>query len=166
MPNQFSVNLGLDIVPQSKDPDNLGDLYRLYNASKSLAGALDDYTGAIGANQEDWSVAGTEYLLLQRMTRIYVQFAVTVTTGQILTINSAGNAALAATGAAQGWAPAPVAAGAWGEMRLMGLHSAVAGLTPGTWYYSSATAGAITATVTAQKVGFAIAANKLFFNPS
>jgi len=162
----YSVNLGLDIVPISKDPDNSGDLYRLYNAVKSLASALDSYTGVTGANSDDWSVAGTEYLLLQRTARIYVLFDVAVTLGQLVALNSSGHAILSGIGTVQGWAPTAVAAGAYGEVRLFGLHTAVSGLTPGTAYYASSTAGGITGTVTAQKIGFAITANKLFFNPN
>ena len=166
MPQQYTTNLGLDLVPISKDPNNNGDLYRLYNAVKAVAANLDAYTGAAGAETGDWAVAFTEFLLLQRMSRVYVVFGSTVTAGQLVGINSSGQAVLAATGAVQGWAPNAVAAGQYGEMRLLGLHTAVSGLTPGTWYYASATAGAITSTVTAQKVGFALSANKLFFNPA
>lgn len=166
MAQQYSVNLGLDIVPITKDPDNIGDIYRLYNAVKSVAAALDSYTGAIGADVADWPVAGTEFLLVQRECRIYVLFDATVTVGQLVALNSSGNAVLSAVGTVMGWAPVAVTSGQYGEVRLFGLDVAVAGLTPGTWYYASATPGGITATVTAQKVGFAITATKLFFNPS
>jgi len=166
MAQQYSLDLGLDIVPISKDPENMGDMYRLYNAVKLVAGALDLYTGSLGANAEDWSIADTTYVRSQNISRIYRIFDIAVTAGQIVTIKSTGNIGLATTGLAHGWSPIPVAAGQYGEVRLFGLHTSVSGLTPGTWYYSSATAGAITTTVTAQKVGFAVSATALFFNPS
>jgi hypothetical protein len=166
MAQSFSTNLGLDVVPVSKDPENIGDLYRLYNAVKALASALDSNTGAAGADFADWAIAGTEFLLLQRMSRVYLEFAATATPGQLIAINSSGKAVLSGIGTVMGWAPNAVTTGEFGEVRLLGLHTSVAGLTPGTVYYASSTPGNLTSSVTAQKIGFAITAAKLFFNPN
>ena len=166
MPQQLSLNLGLDVVPLSKDPDNLGDIYRLYNAVKLLAAALDAYTGIIGASAEDYATAGSSFILTQNSARLYIQFAATVTAGQLVKITAAGKADLGVAGNVIGWAPAAVAINDYGEVRLLGLDTAIAGLTPGVTYYASAgTPGAITAAVTAQSIGFAISASQLFFNP-
>lgn len=166
MAQEYSLNLGLDVVPQTKDPDNLGDIYRLYNAAKALAYALDAYTGAIGASAEDYNIAGTEFLLLQRMSRVYLEYGANATAGQLLAINSSGKLVLGTIGNVVAWSPSGGTLGQFGEARLLGLHSAVSGLTPGISYYASSTPGAITSSVTAQKVGVAMAANKLMFNPA
>jgi len=166
MAQQYSLPLGLDMAPNTKDAENLQDFYRLYNACKLLAEGLDAYTGIVGLPTADWGSGGTSAILLQNMCRFYAQFSVSVTTGQIVGLNASGQIVLSTPGTAIGWSPAPISAGNWGEVRLLGLHTAVSGLTSGTAYYASSTAGGITATVTAQKVGVALAANRLFFNPA
>lgn len=166
MPQQISLNLGLDVVPTSVDPNNLTDIYRLYNAVKLVAAALDAYTGIIGANAEDYSTAGSTFVLSQNSNRCYLQFAAAVTAGQLIKITAAGQADLGLAGNVVGWAPVAVAAGNYGEVRFFGLDTAISGLTPGVTYYASAgVPGGITAAVTAQSIGFAISATKLFFNP-
>ena len=170
--NQLSINLGLDIVPISKDPENVGDIYRLYNAVKLVASGLDQYSGAVGADATDWSTAGTAWIQLQNLARLYVQFNATVTTGQLIALNSSGQAVLGTAGNVIGWAPTGVTSGQYGEVRLLGLHTAITGMTPGQVYYASnSVAGGITAGppltegYRVQEVGFAIASNKLFFCP-
>lgn len=164
----FSLPLGLDMAPQAKknvDPEVLQDLYRLYNACKLLAEGLDAYTGIVGAPFEDWDVTESAAIMIQNMSRLYVQFNQTATLGQLIALNSSGQAILGTIGNVIGWAPARVTAGNYGEVRLLGLHTAVAGLTPGTSYYASSTPGGLTYTVTSQKVGVALAANRLLFFP-
>ncbi len=166
MPQNYSLPLGLDLAPLSKDPDVLQDMYRIYNAVKLCAEGLDAYTGIVGAPVNDWPSMGTGAIMIQNMCRLYVQFNQTATLGQLLALNGSGQAILGTVGNVIGWAPAPVTAGQYGEVRLLGVHTAITGLTPGVSYYASSTAGSITATVTAQKVGVALAANRLFFNPA
>ena len=166
MANQYSQNLGLDLVPLTKDPENLGDIYRLYNAVKLVMTALDSYTGAIPPESGDWSTVGSSAIMVQNLCRHYAQAATNITPGQLIALNSSGQFILGTVGNVIGWAPLAINSGAYGEIKLLGLHTAVAGLTPGVSYYASSTAGAITSTVTAQKVGFALAANRLFFNPA
>jgi hypothetical protein len=168
---QFSLPLELDLVPLTKqspngNPDTLQDLYRLYNATKLIANGLDAYTGIVGAAQADWPNSGSGWVIVQNMCRLYVQFAAAATPGQLIALNGSSQAILATVGNVIGWVPTSVANGAYGEVRLLGLHVAITGLTPGVSYYASATPGGITSTVTAQKVGFAIAATRLFFNPN
>ena len=167
MANEYSQNLGLDLVPLSKDPENLGDLYRLYNACKLIMGAVDSYTGILGAPNSDWSTIGADFITVQNQTRHYAQASVAISSGQICGLNSSGQIILAIAGQAVGWAPFAISSGAYGELRLIGIHKAVSGLVPGTSYYSSTgTPGAITSTVTAQKLGIAVLTNRLFFNPN
>lgn len=163
---EYSVNLGLDLVPLTKDPENAGDIYRLYNAAKLIMAAVDQYTGILGAPSDQWATIGADFITSQNQNRHYAQAAAAITAGQICTINASGQIALALAPNAVGWAPFAIAAGAYGEIRLFGIHKAVTGLTPGTWYYASTgTAGAITSTVTTQKLGMALKADRLFFNP-
>lgn len=162
----YSLPLGLDMVPLAKgktDPEVLQDLYRLYNACKLLAEGIDAYTGIAGVPESDWGAVGSGAIMVQNMCRLYIPFAATVTIGQLLAINSSGNAVLGTTGNVIGWAPTPVTAGNIGEVRLFGLHTAVTGLTPGAFYYASSTPGGLTFTVTSQRVGFAVASNRMFF---
>lgn len=166
MPQQYSLPLGLDSAPLCKDPDVIQDLYRLYNAIKLCAEGLDAYTGIVGAPEGDWDIMQTGAIMVQNMCRLYVQYNATATLGQLIALNSSGQAILGTVGNVVGWCPTPVTAGNYGEVRLLGLHTAVVGLTPGVSYYASSTAGGITSTVTAQKVGVALAANRLFFNPN
>lgn len=168
MANQeYSVNLGLDIVPISRDSENLGDLYRLYNACKLTMSAIDQYTGILGAPQDQWNTIGADFITSQNQNRHYAQAAVNISGGAVCGLDATGKIVLATAGAVIGWAPFSIAANDFGEIRLFGVHIAVAGLTPGTWYYASAgTPGAITATVTGQKIGYALKADRLFFNPA
>lgn len=166
MPNQTSVNIGLDVVPTSKDPDNSYDIAKLYAAAKILANALDLYTGAIGAESSDYSIADTDYVLGQRTARMYRQAAVSIAAGNTVSLNSSGQFVLGTVGTVVGWAPVAIAAGAYGEIRLFGLCQNIGGLTPGVAYYASSTPGFVTSTGTAQKIGIALAASKMFFNPS
>jgi len=167
MANQeYSQNLGLDVVPLTKDPENAGDIYRLYNAAKIIMSAVDQYTGILGASTDQWPSIGADFITSQNQNRHYAQAAAAITAGQICTIDASGQIALAVAPNAIGWAPYAIAARAYGEIRLFGIHKAVTGLTPGTWYYAATgTPGGITSTVTSQKVGMALKADRLFFNP-
>ena len=166
MPNQLSVNLGLDSIPSTRDPDNLYDITRLYNAVKALAGALDTYTGVLRAEIVDYSSASTKLITSHCTNRLYKQAAVDIAAGNTVSINSSGQFVLGVAGTVIGWAPLPITAGAYGEVRLFGLCQSIGSLTPGTAYYASATAGLVTSTAGAQKIGIAIEATKMMFNPS
>lgn len=166
MAQQYSLPLGLDMAPNTKDTENLQDFYRLYNACKLLAEGLDAYTGIVGIPQADWSATGSSGIMVQNMCRHYAYFSVSTTPGQLMALDANGYGILGTIGTVMGWSPAAVTAGQWGEIRLLGLHTNIVGLTPGVSYYASSTPGGITNTVTTQKVGVALASNKLFFNPN
>lgn len=166
MPQSTATNLGLDIFPYSRDANNLFDLHSLYNAVKTLSAALDAYTGIVGAAESEYAVSGTDFLLVQNSSRLYVSFAASVTAGQLIKIDSAGEADLGIAGNVIGWAPAAVTSGDYGEVRLLGLDLAISGLTAGVVYYASAsTPGGITASPTIQRIGIALTSQSLFFDP-
>lgn len=174
--SQLSVNLGLDIMPQSQDPDNQYDLFRLYNAVKILAFALDSYTGSLGAEVSEWSTVGASRIKTQNLSRLYVQFTETVSPGMIVTLynNSGVLAAKKAGGSvwqglANGFVLAGVNSGSFGEVFLSGVNSSLTGLTPGSTYYTSAaTPGLISSGASSpniQEVGIALSTSELWFNP-
>lgn len=180
---KFSVNLGLGVVPETGNPELFAEAFRIYTAVKTLAGALDTYTGAVQYDAVLWSVlTPADSIRSQGMNRLYVIYSEAVTLGQVVTLwndagvlkaKKAGGAAWA--GDTRGYCSVVggVAIGDYGEVILFGLHPYVAGATPGALYYTSnITAGAITATKpnahldNFQPVAFALNATTLFFNPS
>ena len=167
MANQeYSVNLGLDLVPLAKDSETLGDLYRLYNACKLIMSAVDQYTGILGASSDQWSTMGADFITSQNQNRFYGQALAAITPGQFCGLKASGQIVTALAGNIIGFAPFAIGAGSYGEIRLFGIHKAVTGLTPGVWYYgTTGTPGALTATVTSQKIGYALRSDRLFFNP-
>lgn len=166
MPQQLSLDLQLDIMPTTQDKDNLYDIAKLYNAVKLVASALDSYTGILGAEPEDYASADTRFITIQNMARLYRKAAVAISGGNTVSLNSSGEYILGTIGTVVGWAPSAIAAGSYGEVKLLGLCPNIGGLTPGAAYYASATAGLVTATVTAQKIGIALASTRMMFNPS
>ena len=168
MSGQLSLNLGLDVLPTTKTQDVYPDIFKLYNAVKLIADALDNYTGELipevpaGSNM---SAFGVNYLRLQKIARVYLQASVAISAGNMVSINGTSKIALGAAGTVVGFAPAAIANGAYGEIQLLGLCTALSGLTPGAMYYAAASGG-ISTTVSAQKIGFAISSTLLFVNPA
>jgi len=167
-----STNLGLDIVPITNDPENLGDISRLYNAVKLVASAMDTYTGAGRIDSADMEATGTSGVIVQNMCKVFVLFVEDVTAGMLVALDASGNAVKGVAGTVIGWSPIAVTSGNYGEVRLLGLHTAVSGLTPGTTYYASnITPGYIDfgppiwEGKKVQPVGVALTANSMFFNP-
>lgn len=160
-----SVNMGLDISPITQDKHLLGDLKRLYYALTALADALDNYTGILGAQPDEYATANMQYLRTQDISRLYRKATVAITAGQTVSIDAAGQFIVGVLGTVVGWAPANIAINAYGEIRLAGKCTSFAGLAPGTKYYAQAAPGTIGAGVTAQSIGMALDANTMFFNP-
>lgn len=175
---EYSLQLGLDLVPITTDPENLPDMYRLYNATKNLAVALDSAAGTISRPKGDWNTVGSGALRLQNLTRFYCLFSETVAAGHLINIyNNAGvpNARKAggvslAQGLALGFVQEPVTAGQYGEIFLGGVNPYIAGLTPGALYYTSTiTAGLLSASAGSpyiQSIGFALDSSHLWFAPT
>lgn len=174
----YSFSLGLDIVPITTDPENLQDMYRLYNAVKGLAIALDSAAGTISRPTEDWATAGVSSIRQQNMSRFYCKFSETVGAGHIVsfwnnagvtTARKAGGASLAG-GLGMGFVVAPVNSGDFGEVFLSGVNASIAGLTPGLTYdLSSSVAGLVTTSASSpykQTLGFALTDKAFWFQPS
>jgi len=144
-------------------------------AIQVLQGALDKYTGALGPEKDTWNqLDAIAYNRVADISRVYVKASENIAAGAMVNLyNNAGtlnarNASAAAAGkAARCFASYAVTSGNFGEFILLGINPIIAGMTPGTVYYLSNTAGAISSTAgtVAQKVGFAVSATKLHFNP-
>lgn len=177
MAYKSSINTGLPNIPEPPDPAFFAEFTRIYNAIRNLTIAIDAYTGSLSAEAAYYSqTPPTTTVLTQNTQRLYVKFSEAVAYGQ--TINLWNNASvlgcrLASAAAAgkpmHGWCSTAggVASGAYGEVMLGGLCTAIGSLTIGTTYYLGNTAGAIapTAGTISQKIGYAIGANYLIVQP-
>jgi hypothetical protein len=172
-----SVNTGLPNIPDPPDPAFFSEFTRVYNAIRNLALALDSYTGALTQDSSVYSqITPPSSILVQNTQRLYVLFSEAATYGQTINLwNNAGilNARLSNASAAgkpiHAWCStaAGVAIGAYGEVMLGGLCTAIGSLTPGSTYYAGNVSGTIapTAGTISQKIGYALGASYLFFKP-
>lgn len=178
MAQDYSLNLGLDIVPITTDPQNLPDMYRLYNAVKGVAAALDSAAGTVSRPKGDWATVGTGALRTQNLSRFYVLASEAMTAGMIVSIwnnagvpnvRKAGGPALGG-GLGNGFVLANVSASEYCEVFLAGANTGITGLVPGTYYdLSLVTAGAVSTGVASpnkQTIGVALTATCLWFTPT
>jgi hypothetical protein len=175
----FSTNTGISATPeidQTKDPEIYIDNLKLRNGIKILQAVLDTYTGALGEEPAAWSqqTNPANWNRLQNLTRTYALASENIAAGAIVNFwNNAGvlgvrNANATAAGKpAHAWATSAILAGAYGEFIQQGTCFLITGLTPGTTYYLSNTAGLIAAGAgtVAQKIGYALGAQTLVFRP-
>jgi hypothetical protein len=168
----MSINLGLPVVPEVEDPILYNALAPLYNAIRNVMYAVDSYTGNGQLGQAEYAqVNAFGYMTLQKQSIIMAKASVDMGAGTMVGFFDSGSGleirkAILPTYSAQGFTIESVTAGQHTPVCLMGLCSNIGGLTTGVYYYmSSATAGLITPTATAQRVGFALGDSKLFFNP-
>ena len=172
-----SINTGLPNIPDPPDPAFFAEFARVYNAIRNIQLAVDSYTGMVPQDAAFYSqTPPTSTILNQNVQRFYVKFSETATYGATINLwNNAGivNARLSSAAAAgkpvHAWCSTAggVTAGAYGEVMLGGLCTAIGGLTIGSTYYAGNTAGTIASTVgtVAQKVGYAIGASLFIFKP-
>lgn len=179
MAYRSSVNTGLPNIPDPPDPAFFPEFTRLYNAIRNLTIALDSYTGALPAETQYYDqTPPSASILTQNSMRLYVKFGVAIAYGQVVHLyNNAGvltaelASAVNATKPMHGWCSIAGAAGAFGEVMLGGLCSAIgtvgSPLVPGATYFLGNTAGTIapTAGTSSQKIGYALAINRLFVQP-
>lgn len=177
MPYKSSINTGLPNIPDPPDPTFFAEFTRVYNAIRNLTIAIDAYTGALPQDAAYFSqTPATSTILSQNTQRFYVIFSEAVGYGKTVNFwNNAGvvNARLSNATAAgkpiHAWCSTAggVGAGAWGEVMLGGLCTAIGGLTIGTTYYAGNTAGTIapTAGTISQKIGYAIGPALFIFQP-
>lgn len=167
----MSINLGLPAAPEVDSPELYGALLPIYNAVKNTMYAVDNYTGNNLITSEEYSqVNAYGQLLSQKTAVLYVKLTDTVSAGHVINLwNSGGLRARKATGGSNRAHAFAVAAGVPGNtipVCLFGLCTIIGGLTPGTEYYLSGTAGQITPTATYHRVGMAIGPNHLWFSPT
>ena len=179
MAYKSSVNSGLPNIPDPPDPAFFPEFTRVYNAIRNLTIALDTYTGALAAEPQFYSqTLPAASILTQNTQRLYVKFGAAITYGQVVHLYNVSGVltaelASAATSAKpmHGWCSIGAVAGAFGEVMLGGLCTAIGTiafpLTPGATYYLGNTAGTIapTAGVSSQKIGYALAIDRLFVQP-
>lgn len=169
---RFSLNLGLPAVPITNNPELWTEFIKVYNATRLLAGALDQYTGALGELPELWNQLGVSRCYDGLNTRIYLEAGEAIAYGQTVGIDGSGLARLADDGVyfAIGFCTNTTAAGVGDpvEIQQRGIYPAfpAATLTPGNRYYQSGTPGTIGAGGTGtQCIGYAISDTILYFNP-
>ena len=176
MAYRSSINTGLPNIADPPEPEFFAEFTRIYNAIRNLTVAIDNYTGSQSADPSLYSqTPATSTVLVGNLQRYYVKFSEAATYGQVVNLwNNAGtvNARLAKASAGyqmHGWSslPATIAAGAYGEVILGGLCTAISGLTPGTTYYLGNTAGTVASSpgAVSQKVGYAIGTSNLVVRP-
>lgn len=178
--SKLSMNLGLGATPDTPDLDLFNQLQQIYNAINGLARAVDLYTGALQPDQNIWQSISTTGIREQNITRLYPIFDVSCITGNLINLYNPGDGLLharlanATTGAtpARAYATGAWSAGSPGEVILQGLHPFFTGLSVGTLYYTSTTAGLIQASAPSspgnivQPVGFALTPTSIWFAPS
>lgn len=176
----------LPITPENVDdnPIMYAELSKIYNAIRTLQAALTLYTGASMQDASVWSLlTPAQTILAQNLNRLYVQAGETVLFGDMINLYDLGGGILGArkANAASGtprpcfaWCSTPggITSGSYGEVICgPGLCNGVSGMTIGTTYYLSTTAGIITNGKPAspnllEPIGFAVATNLLYFMPA
>jgi len=180
---QYSTNLNLSSLPeldQKKDPAVYAELLRLRSAIRLLQSSLDTYTGALSTETAYRDqTAPTSSILVQNISRVYVEATEAIAYGAIVNIYDAGGMKCRnANGTAAGKLcrafcndSIGVGIGDFAELILMGVLP-VAGVTPGADYFMSIVSGLISPTIPfvagniIQCVGFGLDANSIWFNPS
>lgn len=167
----MSINLGLPAAPEVDSPELYGALLPVYNAVKNTMYAVDSYTGNGLITTEEYSqVNAYSQLSAYKINVMYIQLTETVTKGQIVNIWNSGGArgrkAVGGTSRGHAFALDSGVAGQHIPICFQGLCTLIGGLTPGSEYYLSVTAGAITPTATHHRVGTAIGPNHLWFSPT
>lgn len=179
---RFSMNLGLDNIPNPVDPANFSENLRMYNAIRALAAAVDLYAGPLPYDTSIWNqLTPAQTLWTAGANRLYLQTTDNLAAGSMCSIWDNGGTYMARLaggpawvgGDCRGFSTGVYAAGSMAEIMLFGLCTVVSGLTRGAPYWiSNAVAGAFTGTKPAntgnlvQPIGYAIEATSLFFNPS
>lgn len=144
---EYSLNLGLDVLPISTDKDNLPDLNRLYNAVKGVARCLDTYTNTLSPQEDEWQAIGFGYNRIRNLTKSYVIAGEDLAAGNFVEFyTDAGilkarivNPPTSIPGPRPpcGFVQESFVSGNFAEIYLAGLLTNIAGLVLGThyWYY-------------------------------
>jgi len=116
----FKTQLGLAETPETTDPELFREMVKIYGALKSLALAIDTYTGS-----PIFTVEATENIAASGLINIYDVAGVT----KIRNANATDH-----TKPCMGFAPAAIASGASGNIVLRGFLS-LSGVVAGYVYY-------------------------------
>ena len=165
-----SVNLGISSIPDVDNQEIYQALLPVHSAIRNVMYALDAYTGNLLITPDEYSqINATGQIQLQKTAVFYVKLTEAVAVGNMINIWNSGGArgrkSVSATQRIHGYALASGAIGDTIPICLFGLCSLIGGLTPGADYYASTTPGQITASVTSQRIGFALDATHLWFTP-
>lgn len=182
--DQYSTNLGLSVLPeidQKQHPQIFLELSRIRTALKSLQGALDTYTGALGEDPKYWDQARvSDTTRIQNISRVYAVAGEDISLAQMVTFTNVAGVITAflanATNATKPTrafcsVPSGVLSGAFGEFIICGVNPYYSGLTPAATYYLHTTSGQISTTAPAtvgnivQEIGYALSSTSLWFNP-
>lgn len=174
------ISLGLGILPASELPPVVyGELSAVYKAVQNLLDGVSRYSGIDAPESNTWKdLTYADTLLMANTSRMYPVAAVVITAGQAINLyNDTGvlkarlASASAASTMAHGIAMTSAAIGDQFEMYwLRGLVTTIGGMTLGTLYWLSPTAGAIqnlaptVAGQIQQPVGLALTASVLLLD--
>lgn len=178
-----NIDLGIGQIPDLSnlltDPTKLDfSLIQIYNALGILQQALGTTTGIDQPDPSAWATTGaTSSVQLQNLSILYLNAGVNINQGQLISIDSGGNAILA--NASNGTKPCRaicngnVTSGTAGQFIMLGAIGffATGTFVPGDTYYLDITDGSYTVTkptVTGnlvQAIGFAVDNATLIFNP-
>lgn len=167
----MSLNLGLPVSPEVDNPELYSALSTVFNAIKNLGYGLDSYTGNTPLDPADYAgVNAYGFLQVGKTAVVFAKLTEAVTQGSMINLYNSGGLrarkAIVSSQPCQGFAGAKGEIGDTIPICLFGLCTYIGGLTPGTVYYMSGTAGLITSGATAQKLGIALGPNQLWFNPA
>jgi hypothetical protein len=154
----FKTRLGLAETPETSDPELYKEMVKVYNALKALAVSIDMYTGS---------------------PIFTVEATVDISYGQLIDLYDGGGVLKARLADASGHSapckafcsePSGITSGATGNVTLRGFIS-IGGVTPGTVYWLSTTAGSMTSSKPTgggnfqQVIGFGLDTTTIYFNP-
>lgn len=155
----FSVPLILTRVSDVADQATKAEITQITFAIRTLALALDAYTGAQSPNPIDFPSQTVKTILGNNYYKFYAVAGTAITYGAVVNftaltatqVQARPAKADSASTAAMGFCivPGGVAAGSWGEFVVgSGVNIGLSGLTPGAWYWLSptSTTGQITLT--------------------
>lgn len=175
------IQLGLPALPEDNIPPNLYDNFMvLHRAVQNLARGVSRYCGVDAPSPDIWDqITFSETMLSGNLTRMYVPAGATIARGQVVNLYDGGGflaarlaSASSAATLAHGIANSNAATGQTLEMNwLRGLLNSVGGMTTGTLYWLSPTAGSIQNVPPAgpnrqQPIGVAFGTNQLMMDIS
>lgn len=174
----FSLGIGVQPTTELEDEEVSQEILLIYRALNVLATQLDVATGSLAAQPADrYSIIPSASSREANMTRMYAYATVNFTAGELAHINSSGHLVKAQANTshnlkAQVVILDNVIAGSYASCAMRGVHRLYTLLTPGSDYFLSTTAGAISATPpgggsgnTVQYIGYALSPSELYLSP-